>query len=231
VSVTETTRTLPRFDGGTFAVTETTAGARAPGLVVVSSVYGVTPDLRSTMARYAAHGFIVVAPEMFSRTVPGALGQSEAERTQARGRLDGFDFAAGMADVKTVMDALRARPDCTGKIAVMGYCFGGEFAYVATYELGAAAAIALHGVAIGKHLADAARVNVPMSLHFGGDDRFVPPEEVAAIEAAHESQPDVEIHVYPGAKHGFAQSDSAAYEAPAAHLSEERALAMLERLK
>jgi carboxymethylenebutenolidase len=230
VSVTETTRTLPRSDGGTFAVTETAGATRGPGLVVVSSVYGVTPDLRSTMARYAAHGFIVAAPEMFSRTEGGPLGQTEPERTKARGRLEGYDFAAGMSDIKTVMEALRARPDCTGTVAVMGYCFGGEFAYVATYELGAAAAISLHGVSIEKHLADAGRVKVPMSLHFGEEDRFVPPEAIDTIQAAHRSQAQVEIYRYPGAKHGFAQSDTAAYDEAAAHLSEERALAMLARL-
>ncbi len=136
------------------------------------------------MRHYAAAGFVVAAPDMFSRTVPGPLGQSEEDRAAARGRLEGFDVAAGMADVRTVIDALRARPDCTGAVAVVGYCFGGEFAYLATTQLGAAAAVSFHGVGIGKHLDQAGRVNVPMSLHFGADDRFVPNSEVDAIEAA-----------------------------------------------
>jgi carboxymethylenebutenolidase len=230
LSVTETSRQLPRYDGGTFTLTEATAGKRGPGIVVVSSAFGVTDDLRATMRRYAAHGFVLVAPEMFSRTTPGAMGQSEADRATARGRLEGFDFAAGMQDVKSAMDALRAHPDCNGTVAVLGYCFGGEFAYLAPAQLGAAGAVSFHGVGIGKHLDEAARIDVPMSLHFGGDDRFVPQSEVDAIAAAHAAQPAVEIYTYPGAKHGFAQADSAAYGAAAAQLSEERALAMLSKL-
>jgi carboxymethylenebutenolidase len=231
LSVTETTRTLPRFDGGTFELVEASSGVRGPGLVVVSSVYGATADLRATMRRYAASGFVVAAPEMFSRTEGGALGQSEEERTKARGRLEGYDFAAGMKDVQVTMEALRDRPDCTGAVAVMGYCFGGEFAYVATVELGAAAAASFHGIGIEKHFDLAPRIAVPMSLHFGEEDRFAPPAIIDAIEAAHRGKPDVEIYRYPGAKHGFAQSDSAAYDETAARLSEERTLAMLARLK
>jgi dienelactone hydrolase len=68
-------------------------------------------------------------------------------------------------------------------------------------------------------------------LHFGEDDRFVPNSEVDAIEAAHRGQPAVEIYRYPGAKHGFMQSESAGYDERAAHLADERALAMLARLK
>jgi carboxymethylenebutenolidase len=231
MSVTETSHALPRSDGGTFPIAQVAPGSRAPGLVVISSAYGVTDGLRATMRRYAATGYIVAAPDMFSRTLPGPLGQSEADRTAARGRLEGFDVAAGLSDIRTVMDELRARPDCTGTIAVMGYCFGGEFAYLATTQLGAAGAISFHGVGIGKHLDEAGKVNVPMSLHFGEDDRFVPNTEVDAIEAAFRGKPAVEIYRYAGAKHGFVQSESAAYDAAAAQLAEERALAMLARLK
>jgi carboxymethylenebutenolidase len=231
LTITETTSALARFDGGTFTVYEAKSGARAPGLVVVSSGYGITDDLRATMTRYAARGFIVAAPEMFSRSVPGALGQSDAGRAAARARLEGFDFDAGLADVQTVIEALRARPDCTGTVAVLGYCFGGEFAYLATTRFDAAAAVAFHGVGIGKHLAEAHGVAKPMSLHFGEDDRFISLDEVSTIEAAYQSQPQVEIYRYPGAKHGFAQADVPAYDAQAAQLSEERAFRLLEQLR
>ena len=127
--------------------------------------------------------------------------------------------------------SLRARSDCNGKVAVLGYCFGGEFAVVSTVELGAAAAVSFHGVAIEKHLDLANRIKVPMSLHFGEEDRFALPPVIDQIEAAFRGKPDVEIYRYAGAKHGFAQSDAAAYDEAAAHLSEERALALLARLK
>ena len=98
------------------------------------------------------------------------------------------------------MDELMVHPDCTGAVAVMGYCFGGEFAYVATTDLGTDAAISFHGVGIGKHLGLAKSITVPMSLHFGTDDRFVPVSEIDEIEAAHRGQPAIGVYRYEGAK-------------------------------
>lgn len=231
MSTTETSTPLPRHDGGACDLTITSSGGRGPGIVFVSSAYGVNRDLRATMARYAEHGFVCAAPDMFSRTLPGPLLQTDEDRPKARGRLEGYDFAAGMEDVKAAMNALRARPDCNGAVAVVGFCFGGEFAYLAPLQAGAAAGVSFHGVGIGKHLDVAPKIAVPLSLHFGGADRFVPHEEVAAIEAAFKGRPDVGVYEYPGAAHGFAQADSAAYDPAVAELSEERALAALATLK
>jgi carboxymethylenebutenolidase len=232
MSTTETTATLPRFDGANFDVTVSTSGTRGPGIVFICSAYGVTGDLRATMARYAEHGFVCAAPDMFSHCeVSGPLEQVEESRPKARGRLQGYDTAAGLHFIQTSMDALRARPDCSGPVAVVGYCFGGEFAYLSTFQLGAAAAVTFHGVSIGKHLDDAGKVKSPMSLHFGAADPLVPHEEVAAIEAAFKGRSDVGVYEYAGAKHGFAQADSASYDPPAAKTSEERALAMLAGLR
>lgn len=232
MSTTETTATLPRFDGGTFHLTTTTSGTRGPGIVFVCSAYGVNEDLRATMDRYAQHGFVCGAPDMFSHCeVAGALAQLDENRPKARGRLQGYDTGSGLHYIQTVIDALRARPDCSGPVAVVGYCFGGEFAFLSTTQLGAAGAITFHGVGIGKHLDEAGKARSPMSLHFGAEDPLVPHDEVAAIAAAFTGRSDVGVYEYPGAKHGFAQADSAAYNPAVAKTSEERALAMLATLR
>lgn len=231
MSTTETTTTLPRADGGACDLTIATSGKRGPGVVFVCSAYGVNKDLRATMARYAEAGYVVGAPDMFSHCeVPGPLEQTEENRPKARGRLAGYDFATGMHVIKQTMDALRARPDCNGTVAVAGWCFGGEYAFMATVEAGAAAGIAFHGVGIGKHLDAAAKAQKPLSLHFGAEDPLTPPDEVAAIRAAFAGRGDVGVYAYPGAKHGFAQADSAAYDPSAAKTSEEHALATLAAL-
>lgn len=230
MSTTETT--LPRFDGQSFNLTITATGQRGPGVIFVCSAYGVNRDLRATMERYAAHGFVCAAPDMFSHCeTAGPLEQNDDNRPKARGRLAGYDTANGLHYIKTVMDALRARPDCTGPVAVAGWCFGGEFAYLSTTQLGAAAAVTFHGVGIGKHLDESAKAKSPMSLHFGAEDPLVPHDEVAAIEAAFKGRADVGVYEYPGAKHGFAQADSAAYDPAAAKASEERSLATLAKLR
>ena len=232
MSTTETKTTLPRFDGGTFDVTFTSSGTRGPGVLFVCSAYGVNDDLRATLARYASHGFVCAAPDMFSHCeVPGPLEQNDENRPKARGRLPGYDTDAGLHYIRTVMDALRARPDCSGPVAVAGFCFGGEFAFLSTTRLGAAAALTFHGVGIGKHLDEAGKARAPMSLHFGAEDPLTPHDEIAAIEAAFKGRADVGVFEYPGAKHGFAQADSAAYDPAAAKASEERCLATLASLR
>ena len=232
MSTTETTSTLPRFDGGTYDVTIATSGTRGPGVIFICSAYGVNKDLRATMARYANSGFVVAAPDMFSHCeVPGALEQLEENRPKARGRLGGYDTDAGLHYIKSAMEALRARADCSGPVAVAGWCFGGKYAFLSTTRLGAAAALSFHGVGIGEHLDEAAKARAPMSLHYGAEDPLTPHDEVAAIEAAFKGRPDVGIYEYPGAKHGFAQADSAAYDPAVAKTSEERALATLATLR
>lgn len=232
MSTTETTSTHPRFDGGTFDLTITSSGTRGPGVIFISSVYGVNKDLRATMARYASHGFVCAAPNMFSHCeVSGHLEQTEENRPKARGRLGGYDTEAGLQYIKSAMEALRARADCSGPVAVAGWCFGGKYAFLSTTRLGAAAALSFHGVGIGEHLDEAAQARAPMSLHYGAEDPLTPHDEVAAIEAAFKARPDVGVYEYPGAKHGFAQADSAAYDPAAAKTSEERSLATLATLR
>ncbi|MGA2392681.1 MAG: dienelactone hydrolase family protein [Candidatus Lustribacter sp.] len=232
MSTTETTSTLPRFDGKTFDVTINSSGTRGPGVIFICSAYGVNKDLRATLARYAGHGFVCIAPDMFSHCdVPGPLEQLDENRPKARGRLGGYDTEVGLQYIKTAMEALRARPDCSGPVAVAGFCFGGKYAYLSTTRLGAAAALSFHGVGIGEHLDEADKEHAPMSLHFGADDPLTPPDEVAAIEAAFKGRPDVGVYSYLGAKHGFAQADSAAYDPAVAKTSEERALATLATLR
>ena len=231
MSTTETSDTLPRFDGAKFDVTVSTSGTRGPGVLFICSAYGVNKDLRATMARYASNGFVVAAPDMFSHCeVPGPLEQLDENRPKARGRLPGYETDIGLQYMKTVMEALRARPDCSGPVAVAGWCFGGKYAYLGTTRLGAAAALTFHGVGIGEHLDEKDKARAPMSLHFGAEDPLTPHDEIAAIEAAFKGRSDIGVYEYPGAKHGFAQADSAAYDPAAAKTSEERALATLRSL-
>src|SRR5258708_23358726 len=91
-----------------------------------------------------------------------------------------------------------------GKIAVVGYGFGGRYAYLAVTRLGADGAAAFYGAGIGDYLGEASRAKLPLTFHFGDDDELVPIEEVRRIKGALEGFATTEIYRYPGVGHGFA---------------------------
>jgi carboxymethylenebutenolidase len=224
---------LTSVDGGTFdAYVAHAAHGPAPTIVVIYSAFGLTDGLRKTVDGFAARGFNVIVPDLFWRVLPGPLPQNDEGRTKALERYGKFDFDRGLDDLRTTFAAARALPESNGKIATLGYCFGGRYAFVGVTQLGADAAVAFHGTAIGKHVDEAtACKGKGISFHFGDEDPLIPPDEVAAIKGALEGFPDAMIFRYPGAKHGFAQLGAGAYDASATELAEKRAFDMLDGLK
>lgn len=108
-----------------------------------------------------------------------------------------------MADIAAAV----AHASATGPVAVIGYCFGGSLAWRAAHELPIAAAVGYYGGGVYEMIDDAPKV--PTILHFGELDRGIPLDQVAAVAAAH---PDVPVHVYAGAQHGFSCDARASYD-------------------
>jgi carboxymethylenebutenolidase len=79
-------------------------------------------------------------------------------------------------------------------------------------------------------LPESAAVTAPLSLHFGEADDSVPMTEVDAIRSAFVDRPDVKIYTYPGAKHGFTQTDAPSYDSAAAHSAMKHAVTLLSSL-
>jgi len=223
--------TLTASDGGRFAAyLALPAKLPAPGLVVLPEVFNTNPHIRSVVDGYAAAGFVALAPDVFWRQeAANYLPYTDEGRTKARAlwaRLDTDQFARDLGDM---VSALRARPDCTGKVGVMGFCLGGKFAYLASTRLPVDAAVAYYGVQIDQHLDEAARRRCPLLMHFAGNDPHVPEATVAAIQARMGSAPGVDIHLYPAAEHGFNRAGYPPYDAAAATTARERTLAHLRR--
>jgi carboxymethylenebutenolidase len=200
----------------------------APAIIAVSSIYGVTQGMVETLDRYARRGFIVIAPDVFWRTQPGPLEGNR--RADAQARLDAYDIEAGMNDLRATRDWLASRPEWNGKFAVLGFCFGGQHAFLALARLGADAAVSFHGTSIQHYLDEAPAVSKPFSFHFAAEDDLVTPDDVARIRQALAGKPG-EIIVHEGATHGFSRVDSNGYNAAVAHAAEERAFALLDELK
>lgn len=214
-----------RFDAY-LAVPEKTPAA---AVLFISPVFGVTDSMKEIANRYAERGFIVLAPDSFWREHPGPLPRSERDAAIARSEAVAQDDV--LSDISACVAALRAMPECDGKVGIAGFCFGGKYAFLAAARGLVDASASYHGTAIGSVLSEAGKIKVPLSFHFGDKDPVVPMDEVRSIQEALRATPDATIAVYPGVGHGFTGSDSPGYDKGVTDASEAHAFAMFEQMR
>lgn len=198
---------------------------------MLTPIFGVDDDMRGFVQRYAARGYVVVAPDLFWRTIPGPLARTGADREKALTRKKMVDVEQVRGDVKAAAEGLRAIPECNGKVAAIGFCFGGRYAMLAAADGTVDATGTFHASEVGLELEAVRRVNVPVSMHYGDSDPVAPMSEVDAVAKALRGKHNAELFVYPGAQHSFSIPGNAAYDPVAAQASEDRVFAMLDRLK
>jgi carboxymethylenebutenolidase len=209
------------------------SAAKAPGIVMASTVFGVDADLRKMCDDLAARGFLAAAPDFFWRGDKGSLPRTEEGSKRASARAEDRTGLAksGTRDLEATLDLLHQEPGCNGKTAVIGLCFGGPFALIGAAKLGCDAGAAFHGSVFGNHLDDLARIRVPLSLHWGDEDFALPAELLVKVRAAAAANRDIEIHIYPGVQHGYTCPQSPVYAPDAAKLTWARTMPILDRLK
>lgn len=192
-------------DGRSFyAYMSVPARPNGNAVIVLQEIFGVTDTIRAVADRYAAEGYLALAPDLFWRIEPGvALSHDKAGVAQAFEYLERFDEAAGIEDIGRVAAHVRCMPGFAGRIAVLGLCLGGKLAYRCAARLDIDAAVGFYGVGIEEHLAEASALRCPLMLHYGGRDRYAPPAAVDRIEAALPSAPRAVLYRYPQADHGF----------------------------
>lgn len=195
--ITYATRDGENFDG---YLSLPEGGGPAPGILLITAIFGTDDEMKEIADAWAADGFVVSTPDIFWRQHPGPTADMEV----AFARYEAFDREQGMKDIEDLLADLRARPECNGKVAVLGFCFGGLYAHLAAGRLGADAAGAYHGTMIGSGLDEMPPVDCPVSFHFGDSDHVVPMEEVDAIKAAYANHTNAEMVVYEGSGHNFA---------------------------
>ncbi len=218
-------------DGHPFgAYLSTPASGTGPGLVICQEIFGVNAFIREVVDRYAAHGFTVLAPDLFWRLEPGVeLGYENGDRARAFDLMGRFDTDLGVQDIKACVQALRAMPGSNGKVGVVGFCLGGRLAYLAAARSGADCAVGYYGVSIDKYLGESSRITEPLMLHFAREDHLVPPETVERIARTFAGCSHVSIHVYPGVDHAFARTGGANYHEDSATTANARTLELLRR--
>lgn len=207
--ITYTTRGEESFTG---YMATPDGGDPAPGILLITAIFGIDDEMKELADAWAADGFVVSTPDIFWRVMPGPTADME----KAFARYEAFDADQGMLDIEDLVKDLRARPECNGKVAILGFCFGGRYAHLGAARLGIDAAGSYHGTKIGEHLDETANVKCPVSFHFGSVDPATPMEEVALIRDAYASHSNAEIAVHEGAAHNFAMPYKQGYHAEAA---------------
>lgn len=216
------TETLMARDGHEFGAYIARPDGRARGaIVVLQEIFGVNHYIRSMADRFAAAGWLAIAPALFDRVARGIeFGYTPADLPTARGTMMQVDTAKALLDVAAAAAVVRH----AGRVGVVGFCWGGRLAWLAGYEQPLAAAVAYYGTRIGQHLPQQVP-RCPVLLHFGERDEHVPAAEIGQIRAA---CPQAEVHLYP-AGHGFACDERASFDAPSAALAWQRTQDFLGR--
>jgi len=199
-----------------------------PGLVLFQEIFGVNEHIRAVADQYALDGFVVFAPDVFWRSQRRVeLGYEGADRQrgiQLAGQLKGPELGLDMVATVT---ALRSRPEVdNGKIGAIGYCMGGRLAFLAAATAGVDAAVAFYGGGIHDQLDKAAGIECPVQFHYAERDDHISAAAVDKVRTAMHGKA-AEVHVYPGAMHGFNCWARASYHAPSAALAHGRSLQFL----
>ena len=191
------------------------------GVVVIQEIFGVNRHIRSVADRFAAAGYLAIAPAIFDRVEKGV-----EEGYDPPGRTHGMGIAGKLDREKILLDvaAAIATASPAGKVGIVGFCLGGSIAWVSAARLsGLSAAVGYYGgqIIAAKDL----QPQVPTMLHFGEKDEHIP---LAGVREVGELHPDVPIYLYP-AGHGFHCDERESYDAPSASLAWDRTLAFFAR--
>jgi len=196
----------------------------APAVVVLQEVFGVNADIRQTCGELAKEGFIAVAPDLFWRQEPGVdLSVTSDSDWQHGLRLyQAYDRDAGVSDVRVTADHIAKLSECTGRVAVLGYCLGGLMTFLTAARHKVDAAVAYHGGDTEKYLREVDSLHAPLLMHLAEEDEFISKPAQAAIKKALAGKSNATVYNYPGQHHAFARHNGAHYDAAAAMLATRR---------
>jgi carboxymethylenebutenolidase len=232
VSVTSRWIDIPAGSDSFGAYLALPKSGKGPAVIIIQEIFGVNGHIRAVTEQYAQDGYVAIAPDIFWRTQPRVeLTYAGADRDKGIELLQKTNVDLAVADIGATAAALRAMPEVTGKVAAIGYCFGGRLAYLAAAQGTVDAAVAYYGGGIQNQLELAPKIKVPMQFHYGELDSGIPMSAVGEVKERFAGRDDVEFHIYPNADHGFNCTDRASYHQHSAALAHGRTLTFLgERL-
>lgn len=199
------------------------AGGKLPGVLVVHENRGLNPYIEDVARRLALEGFVAFAPDALT-SVGGYPGDEE----KAVKLFSGLDPKKRIEDFVAGAEFLKSRPECTGKIGAVGFCYGGGVVNTLAVRLpDLAAAVPFYGNQ--PNAADTAKIKAPLLIHYAGLDERVDagwPAFEAALKANHIRYQE---YMYAGVQHGFHNDTTPRYDEKAATLAWSRTIAFLNK--
>ena len=244
--MTRSTLSVQTPDGAMPAHLWLPEGGTGPGVLLLQEIFGVSAYVERRAQDLADEGYVVLAPEIFWRQGVSRVEEGPDALEEALGLLQRTDWPLAVADAVAALEALRGHEAVTGRVGIVGFCFGGGLAFNVAAQSPADALVSYYGSALPELLGvlpfdpsdvtltviDPARVTTPSLHHWGLADSFIDRPVVEQVCARLEAQPDVTVETYEGGGHAFDNDDFMFYDADLAALAWQRTLAFLaDRLR
>ncbi len=202
-----------------YLVRPANAHGKLPGVLVVHENRGLNPYIEDVARRLATSNFMAFAPDGLT-SVGGYPGDDE-QGAKLFGQVDRPKMTE---DFLAAARWLKERADCTGKIGVVGFCFGGGIANTLAVRMGADLAAAVPFYGAQPSAADAAKIKAPLLLHYASLDTRINGGWPAYEEALKANHVTYTAYIYEGANHGFHNDTTPRYDEAAAKLAWQRTL-------
>ena len=198
---------------------EPEGAAPRSAVLVLMEAFGLVPHMERVAERVAGLGYVALAPDLYYRQGPDARASYDElpKAIELMGRLDDDEFLADMGAALGFLHALPSVGD--SKVGVTGFCMGGRLSFLLASGLPdeIAASAPFYGGGIAALLDRAERIRCPLHLFFGGQDAFIPQEQVREIDAKLGALGlAYGLDNYPGAQHGFCCDERPEYHDSAA---------------
>ena len=217
-------------------------GTSWPAVVVIQEAFGVNEHIQKVCDRFAANGYVAVAPAVFHREHPNPkLGYTEQDMNIAINQyMAALRDDELVADINVAIDFIQKGYQRTvgQKIGIVGYCVGGRITYLAATSCpGLDAAVTYYPGRVLVPFGDGPapmdlteNIKIPLMGNFGEDDANPSPEDVATIEARVQAAGIThDFKSYPGAGHGFNCDERGSYNEAAAEDAWARTLSWFDQ--
>lgn len=194
------------------------AKGKLPGVIVVHENRGLNPYIEDVGRRAALAGFVSLAPDALS-----PLGGYPGNDDDGRALQSKRDRNEMLEDFIASAKYLQSHPDCSGKVGVVGFCFGGWISNMMAVRIpDLSASVPFYG---GQPpLEDVSRINAPLLIHYAGLDTRVNDGWPAYEKALKENSKEYTAHIYPEVNHGFHNDSTPRFDKDAAELAWKRTI-------
>lgn len=199
---------FPSGDGSAFGYLATPEES-GPGVIVIQEWWGLTDHVRTVTDRFAAAGFVALAPDLYG-------GRVAHDREEARVMMRDLPVEHAASDLAGAIEFLRNVEAVIGdRFGAVGFCMGGGFVLVmaALQPDDIGAAVPFYAVGAYDDV-DLSTIKAPILGHFASEDASAPPEKVAALEdrLSRSDSSSVDLRIYPNAGHAFFNDESPNYD-------------------